>query len=196
MDGGGWPSEVLDQVAQRFPVVMHGVSLGIGGTDALNRAYLAAHPSQSYTLMELGAKFPDWLEAHRPDADGEPQAWSSLMVDLARLERAFHAVYRGDGPEAAAACSPLRVAEMGPEAQLRPHLGTRVLALRAPLVNVFMATRIGEQVALPELRDCAALLFRRRYRVQMLELNPWQGDAVSQLIDGVSIAQLERVFAA
>lgn len=116
MDGGGWPSEVLDQVAQRFPVVMHGVSLGIGGTDALNRAYLAAHPSQSYTLMELGAKFPDWLEAHRPDADGEPQAWSSLMVDLARLERAFHAVYRGDGPEAAATCSPLRVAEMGPEA--------------------------------------------------------------------------------
>lgn len=77
-----------------------------------------------------------------------------------------------------------------------PILGTRVLALRAPLVNAFMAPRIGEQVALPELRDCAALLFRRRYRVQMLELNPWQGDAISQLIDGVSIAQLERVFAA
>lgn len=40
MATGGRPMRVLDDVASRFPVVMHGVSLGIGGTDPLDRGYL------------------------------------------------------------------------------------------------------------------------------------------------------------
>lgn len=41
MDTGGRPSFVLDRVAERYPVVLHGVSLSIGGTDALDFGYLA-----------------------------------------------------------------------------------------------------------------------------------------------------------
>ncbi|MBI3932281.1 MAG: DUF692 domain-containing protein [Acidobacteria bacterium] len=41
MDTGGRPLWVLDQVAERYPVALHGVSLGIGNTDPLNREYLA-----------------------------------------------------------------------------------------------------------------------------------------------------------
>ena len=37
---GGRPVYVLDQVAERYPIVMHGVSLSIGSTDALDRTYL------------------------------------------------------------------------------------------------------------------------------------------------------------
>ena len=40
MDTGGRPLYVLDQVAERYPVVMHGVSLSIGSTDPLDRDYL------------------------------------------------------------------------------------------------------------------------------------------------------------
>jgi hypothetical protein len=40
MDTGGRPAWVLDQVAERYPVVLHGVSLSIGSTDPLDRAYL------------------------------------------------------------------------------------------------------------------------------------------------------------
>ena len=40
MDTGGRPLQVLDEVAERYPVVLHGVSLGIGNTDPLNRDYL------------------------------------------------------------------------------------------------------------------------------------------------------------
>ena len=36
----GRPLEILDQVAARYPVVMHGVSLSIGSTDPLNVAYV------------------------------------------------------------------------------------------------------------------------------------------------------------
>ncbi len=41
MDSQGRPRYVLEQIAERYPVVMHGVSLSIGSTDPLNLEYLA-----------------------------------------------------------------------------------------------------------------------------------------------------------
>jgi hypothetical protein len=40
MDTGGRPLHVLDRIAERYPVALHGVSLGIGNTDPLDRGYL------------------------------------------------------------------------------------------------------------------------------------------------------------
>jgi uncharacterized protein len=40
MQTRGRPLHFLDRVAERYPVVMHGVSLSIGSTDPLNREYL------------------------------------------------------------------------------------------------------------------------------------------------------------
>jgi uncharacterized protein (UPF0276 family) len=40
MDSGGRPRYVLEQLAERYPVVMHGVSLSIGSTDPLDFDYL------------------------------------------------------------------------------------------------------------------------------------------------------------
>lgn len=40
MDTGGRPAWVLDQVAERYPVALHGVSLSIGSADPLDREYL------------------------------------------------------------------------------------------------------------------------------------------------------------
>lgn len=40
MDSNGRPRAVLEQIAERYPIVMHGVSLSIGSTDPLNREYL------------------------------------------------------------------------------------------------------------------------------------------------------------
>src|ERR1700751_60291 len=40
MDSGGRPRYVLEQIAERYTVVMHGVALSIGSTDPLDFAYL------------------------------------------------------------------------------------------------------------------------------------------------------------
>ena len=40
MDSEGRPRYVLEQLAERYPIVMHGVSLSIGSTAPLNRYYL------------------------------------------------------------------------------------------------------------------------------------------------------------
>lgn len=40
LDTGGRPLWVLDQIAERYPIVLHGVSMSIGSTDPLNLDYL------------------------------------------------------------------------------------------------------------------------------------------------------------
>lgn len=40
MDSNGRPRHVLEQIAERYPIVMHGVSLSIGSTQPLNFDYL------------------------------------------------------------------------------------------------------------------------------------------------------------
>ena len=40
MDSGGRPRHVLNQIAEQYPVVMHGVSLSIGSTDPIDFDYL------------------------------------------------------------------------------------------------------------------------------------------------------------
>lgn len=41
LDTGGRPARVLDQVAEHYPIVLHGVSLSIGSTDPIDFDYLA-----------------------------------------------------------------------------------------------------------------------------------------------------------
>lgn len=58
MDSGGRPRQVLHQIAERYPVVMHGVSMSIGSTDKLNWAYLKK-------LKKLAAEVnPVWISDH------------------------------------------------------------------------------------------------------------------------------------
>jgi uncharacterized protein len=40
METGGRPLYVLDQIVERYPIALHGVSLSIGSTDPLDRDYL------------------------------------------------------------------------------------------------------------------------------------------------------------
>jgi uncharacterized protein (UPF0276 family) len=40
MDSGGWPRHALERISERYPVVMHGVSLSIGSADPLDFDYL------------------------------------------------------------------------------------------------------------------------------------------------------------
>jgi uncharacterized protein (UPF0276 family) len=55
---GGRPLWVLDQVRERYPIVMHGVSMSIGTTDPLNFEYLGS-------LKKLADRVqPAWVSDH------------------------------------------------------------------------------------------------------------------------------------
>ncbi|MBF4472416.1 DUF692 domain-containing protein [Flavobacterium sp. HJJ] len=58
MDSHGRPRYILHQIAEQYPVVMHGVSLSIGSTDPLNFDYLKS-------LKQLAAEVkPVWISDH------------------------------------------------------------------------------------------------------------------------------------
>lgn len=58
IDSQGYPRSVLDQIVERYPVVMHGVSLSIGSSAPLNFDYLAK-------LKKLAAEIsPGWISDH------------------------------------------------------------------------------------------------------------------------------------
>jgi uncharacterized protein (UPF0276 family) len=58
MVDGGKPLYYLDAIRSHYPMVMHGVSLSIGGTEPLNEKYLAA-------LKTLIARIePEWVSDH------------------------------------------------------------------------------------------------------------------------------------
>ena len=58
LDSSGRPRYVLDQIAERYPIVLHGVSLSIGSTDPLDFVYLAKLKKLS---RELHAR---WISDH------------------------------------------------------------------------------------------------------------------------------------
>jgi uncharacterized protein (UPF0276 family) len=56
--GGGRPLDHLERIRSRFPIVLHGVSLSIGGTDPLDRDYLRR-------VRALAARIePEWISDH------------------------------------------------------------------------------------------------------------------------------------
>jgi hypothetical protein len=58
MDSGGRPMNFLRQIAEEYPLVMHGVSLSIGSTDPLNMDYLKR-------LKKLASEIqPKWISDH------------------------------------------------------------------------------------------------------------------------------------
>jgi len=58
MDSGGWPRHALGRVAERYPVVLHGVSMSIGSADPLDFEYLA---KLKRLAREVGAR---WVSDH------------------------------------------------------------------------------------------------------------------------------------
>jgi uncharacterized protein (UPF0276 family) len=58
MDSGGRPRAIIREVAEHYPLVLHGVSLSIGSADPLNMDYLAS-------LKRLAAEVrPAWISDH------------------------------------------------------------------------------------------------------------------------------------
>jgi hypothetical protein len=121
---------VIGAVSEDFPAI--GAVLGAKKFDSLILAYLRENPSTSFTLRNLGAKLPQWLEAHPELAPRRHK----LLLDIARLEWAYVEAF--DSAEYA----PLTTtdfADLGAESKLflQPHL--QLLDLIYPVDELVLA---------------------------------------------------------
>lgn len=130
-------------------------------------AYLAAHPSRTWTLNRVADAFADWLEQQ-----GAPV----VQVEMARLDRA---VQRGFE---AAEGRPLRPEDLAtlPPLRLQPHVS--LLRLTRDVHRARSAISSG--AALPEISegDFPLVVFRRGLRMRHWELplGAWA------LLDGIA----------
>jgi hypothetical protein len=123
---------LISAVSEDFPTL--NAVLGPRRFDPLILAYLHENPSTSWTLRDLGAKLPNFLESH-PELAGRRHR---LAVDVARLEWAYVDAFDRKHRTPLAAEEALA---MAPDSKLslQPHL--QLLELSYPVDGLVLAIK-------------------------------------------------------
>jgi hypothetical protein len=113
--GRSYWHRILDSLYDDFPGLR--AIIGDEAFHKLSRAYLAAHPSPSFTMRNLGFALEHWLRRRRHYTGGK----HSLALDMVRLELAH--IKSFDGPSAKP-LGPEDLLEPGPELRmtLQPYI--------------------------------------------------------------------------
>ena len=123
---------LLDSFGEDFPGLR--AVVGDHRFDALAQAYLAANPSRSFTLRNLGRDLEAWLRKNpkwiRPD--------ERLALDMVRLEWAEIEAFDG-AEEAPMTLDDIRRLDSDTTFRLQPYI--RILTLRYPVDDLLIAIR-------------------------------------------------------
>ena len=132
---GGKPLSYLERIRERFPLVMHGVSLSIGSTDPIDLDYLRA-------VRSLAARIePHWISDHLCWTGVEGRNLHDLLP-LPYTEEALAAVVERVG-------------------QVQDALGRQISWKMSPAISVFTRSEMSEWKFLREVAsraDCSILL--------------------------------------
>jgi len=151
--------------------------------------FLEAHPSDSYTLNELGRKFPEFLEETRPDKDQETkESWIDFMVELARFEYTLSEVFDAQSEEGKSADESIEdeKLKLAPLVQIFYH--------RYPVCRYYLDVTRKNAPELPFEEDSYAAVTRNHYRLSLLEIKPAQYHFLERLQKGDSIAEAKKYF--
>jgi hypothetical protein len=127
---------VLGALQEDFPALQ--AVVGARAFDAMSVAYLTEHPSQSFSLRNLGSNLVEWL-ADNPQFAGRRH---HVAVDVARMEWAFVEAF--DNAER----DPLNLEEIasldgGSQLALQPHL--QLVELDYPVDDLVLTLHKGEK---------------------------------------------------
>lgn len=167
----------------------------LAGEDAfagLVQGYLDMHPSQSYTLSELGGRFPEFLRAVRPprDPDADGLDFADVLIETAKLEQIYNAVFDGPGPEDEPAFDPRQIAPeefAGMRMEFFPCV--RLLRLPWPLHLLITAVRRGEAWERPAIAETCLVITRRDYVVRRFEVTPTAMELLERLQFGETVGE-------
>ena len=151
--------------------------------------YLDAHPSDSYTLNELGGKFPAFLEETRPDKDSaEKESWIDFIIELARFEYTLSLIFDAYAPETKTAD------ETTPDEKLKLAPLFHLFYHRYPVCRYYLDVTRKREPELPFEEDSYAVVTRNNYRLSLLEIKPAQYHFLERLLQGDSIAGAKEHF--
>jgi hypothetical protein len=178
-------ARLLECLREEFPIVR--ATAGDTAFDMLAVGYLAAYPSQSYTLGRLSDKFPAYLAATAAEAGGD--SFGRFLVDLARLEQAVNETFDAPGGETLGylQAEALRQVPAEDQALLRLKLlpTVRLQKFEFDVHSFYSAARRDpQQLPEPVRQPCFVALSRRAYVVRRMPLTPVQFAILSAIADG------------
>lgn len=184
-------ARLLQCLAEEFPALHHAV-----GTDTFNSfafGYLQAHPSTSYTLADLSARFPRYLQETRPARAGKQPDWADFIIDLATLERTYSEVFDGQGAEEDTHSLRDELANITPEnwlaCRLKPLPCLRLLECAYPVHEYATAVRNQQKPPLPEAEPTWLVISRRDYIVRRNAITQAEYVALQSLQQNRTIAE-------
>ncbi len=153
--------------------------------------YLDAYPSESYTLNNLGKKFPDFLDRTRPDAESpEKEEWVDFIIELARFEYELSVIFDRHSEEeefeAATESTPDEALRLIPVFHLFHH--------RHPVSRYYLDVTQKKEPELPFEEESFCAVTRSSYRLALSELKPAQYYFLERLSKGDSVAQAKEYF--
>jgi hypothetical protein len=191
--GSAYYLRLLECMREEFPAVTH--CLGEETFNSFAAAYLQKYPSRSYTLCQLGAKFPQFLVETRPEREeGEPEvSWPEFLADLALFEWTFREVFDGPGTEGKEILDEAKIRavppERWPEARLIPAPCLRLLALRFPVHEYHAEVREEKSPHVPEPAETLLAMTRRNYVVRHSPLTAPEYRLLNSLVAGRCVGE-------
>jgi hypothetical protein len=187
----GYFLRIASCMREQFPALCH--ALGEALFDDFVGEYIAAHPPASYTLYDLGQRFPAYLEDSRPDHDAATDAresWIDFMIDLARFEREVFVLFDAPGHEGKRFAD---ATTRDDDLRLQPCF--RLGAYRFPVAAYYHAVRQKQSPAQPAAATHFVAMVRTDYVTRTVPLNAAEhcflaamagGAGVSEAIDAVA----------
>ena len=125
--------------------------------------FLQEHPSTSYTLNDLGKRFPEYLEKTLTESIKIEEAddWQLFIIDMAKYERIYTEVFNGCGHENIHSND---LFEIEPP-KLSPSVA--LLKLKFPIASCIGKFRENEFDSIPKIQVTNYVLSRQRFHVNV-----------------------------
>lgn len=175
--------------ADQFPALCH--ALGQELFDDFAFQYLQDMPSVSYTLYDLGRRFPDYLANTRPDRDtNEKETWVEFMIDLAHFERKVFVMFDALGWEGKSLAQ-----ESVPNTQLKLQPCFQLHRAQFAVAAYYHAVKRQENPTLPPREPAFYGLVRKNYFTHTIVLSKTQHQFLGLMLEGRTAAEALRITA-
>ncbi len=182
---------LLTCMREQFPALCY--TLGEELFDDFAYEYLQAHPSESYTLYELGKRLPAYLEETRPDRE-EPvesrERWVDFMVDLAHFERQLFVMFDAPGHEG----KPFADLNV-PDCRLRLQPCFALGDYRFPVAEYYHEVREGKAPPVPLEETSRVVLVRKNYLMRTVPLTTPHYTFLTSLHSGKNVSESLQLVA-
>lgn len=166
---------------EQFPTLCHAL-----GTDLFNdfvAEYIREAPPESYTLYDLGRRFPGFLQKNRTDSGADtPEPWFDFMVDLAQFERLVFTVFDSAGSEdmqLATATTPESALQVQPSLRIAQH--------RYPVAWYYHQIRDGQSPDIPQKEQCCVAVLRKNFQTTTFPVAPAHAVFLQAMCDGADV---------